>query len=134
MTLEQRSALGIAIVTALAIAAACSSSDSGPTGPTGDCILPTTSNFVDSAQGRVVIVGTSYNPAAIQVRKGMTVKWVYCERPNADPHTVTSDAGLWDSGLLSSNQTFSRAFAAVGSFAYHCIPHPEMTAVVTVVD
>jgi plastocyanin len=132
MTLVHRSAALVALLTALGIAVACGS-DSGSTGPTGDCILPTTSNFVDSAQGRVVIVGTSYNPATIQVRKGMTVKWVYCERANSDPHTVTSDAGLWDSGLLSSG-SFSRAFAIAGSFAYHCIPHPEMTAVVTVVD
>ena len=134
MTLVHRSAILIALVTGLGIAAACSSSDSGPTGPRGDCILPTTSNFVDSAQGRVVIVGLSYNPATIQVRKGMSVKWVYCEPANSDPHTVTSDLGLWDSGLLRSGSTFSRAFAASGSFTYTCTPHPEMHGTVAVID
>ena len=133
MTLVQRSAVLLAFVTAVGIGAACGG-DSRPTGPKGDCAIPTTSNFVDSAQGRVVIVGTAYNPAAIQVRKGMSVKWVYCERPNSDPHTVTSDTESWTSEPLTSGSAFSRTFAAAGSFPYHCIPHPEMTAVVTVVD
>ena len=134
MTLARPSTVVAAIVIAFGIAAACSCDDPTPVGPKGDCILPTTSNFVDSAQGRVVIVGNSFNPTSITVRKGMSVKWIYCERANSDPHTVTSDAGLWDSGLLTSGATFSRAFPTVGSFAYHCIPHPEMQAAVTVVD
>ena len=134
MTLDHRTAVGIAIVTALAIAAACSSSDSGPTGPKADCILPTTSNFVDSAQGRVVMRDLRFTPENITIRKGMSVKWVYCEGANSDPHTSTSDAGVWDSGLLGPDQTFTRVFAAAAAFAYHCIPHPEMTAIVTVVD
>lgn len=133
MTLVHRSAILVAFAAALGIAAACSS-DSGPTGPKGDCIIPTTSNFVDSAQGRVVMNDLRFTPENIQIRKGMSVKWVYCEAANADAHTVTSDAGLWDSGPLSSGATFTRAFATVGAFAYHCIPHPQMQAVVTVVD
>jgi plastocyanin len=133
MTLVHRSAILAVLLTGLGIAAACGS-DSGPNEPTGDCILPTTSNFVDSAQGRVVMKDLRYTPESITIRKGMSVKWVYCEGPNADSHTVTSDAGLWDSGLVGNGSTFSRVFATVGAFAYHCIPHPEMQAVVTVVD
>ena len=133
MTLARRLTVVAVVVTAVAIAAACSS-DPGRTGPTGDCIPPTTTNFVDSAQGRVVIVNNTYIPTTIQVRKGMSVKWVYCEAANSDPHTSTSDADLWDSGLLRSGGTFSRAFATAGLFAYHCIPHPEMQAVVSVID
>ena len=133
MTLARRSTVVAAILTAFGVAAACSS-DPARTGPTGDCIPPTTTNFLDSAQGRVVIVNNTYSPTTIQVRKGMSVKWVYCEGANSDPHTSTSDTGLWDSGLLRSGGTFSRTFATAGSFAYHCIPHPEMQATVTVVD
>lgn len=133
MTPAHRSALVTVFVGAVGIVAACSG-DSAPTAPRGDCVLPTTNNFVDSAQGRVVIVGNAYVPASIQIRDGMAVKWVYCEPANSDSHTVTSDGGLWDSGLLSRGSTFTRTFATTGSFPYHCIPHPEMTAVVTVVD
>ena len=134
MTSAHRSVLLTVVVSAMGIAVACSS-DSPPTAPRGDCVLPTTSDFVDSARGRVVIVGNAYVPASIRIRDGMSVKWVYCEPANSDAHTVTSDAaGLWESGLLSRGSTFTRTFATTGSFPYHCIPHPEMTAVVTVVD
>ena len=133
MTLVHRSAIFVAFVIAVGVAAACSS-DSGPTGPLGDCVVPTTSNFVDSAQGRVVITGLQFVPSNITVRKGMTVKWVYCEPRNSDEHTTTSNTGLWDSGLIGTNESFPWEFPAVGAFAYHCIPHSEMQAVVTVVD
>ena len=134
MTLAQRWTLFVTAVASAGIVVACSSSDSPPTAPRGDCVLPTTSNFVDSAQGRVVLVNNSYVPASIQIRDGMTVKWIYCEAPNSDPHTVTSDDEAWDSGLIARGETYSRVFSTTGSFPYHCIPHPEMTAVVTVVD
>ena len=133
MTPDRRSIIAATVVAALGIAAACSS-DPSPTGPTGDCVAPTTSNFVDSAQGRVVLRGNQFLPSNITVRKGMSVKWVYCEAPNSDEHTTTSNTGLWDSGLIGPNEFFTRAFATAGAFAYHCIPHPEMQGVVTVVD
>ena len=133
MTVVHRSVALVAFGIALAIAAACSS-DSGPTTPQGDCAIPTTSNFVDSAQGRVVMKNLSFNPSSITIRKGMSVKWVYCEGANADPHTSTSNTDLWDSGLIKNGETFTRIFATVGAFPYHCIPHPEMQATVTVVD
>lgn len=133
MTLARRSAVVAAIVTAFGIAAACSS-DSGTTEPRGDCIPPTTTNFVDSAQGRVVMKDLRFTQENITIRKGMSVKWVYCEGANADPHTSTSDDGLWDSGPIGNGSSFSRTFATAGVFDYHCIPHPEMQATVTVVD
>ena len=79
------------------------------------------------------MVNNSFIPATIQVRTGMTVRWIYCEPAGANAHTVTSDAGLWDSGEIRS-ASYPRIFATAGSFPYHCTPHPEMTAVVTVVD
>ncbi len=133
MTLDRRSPIVVAIAAALGIAAACSS-DPGRTGPTGDCIPPNTENFVDSAQGRVVIVNNTFIPGNIRVRDGMSVRWVYCEPGSSDPHTTTSDDGLWDSPLLVRGSTFSRTFTTAGSFPYHCTPHPEMEALVTVID
>jgi len=135
MTLVHRSAILVASVTGLGIAAACSSSDSGPTGPRGDCILPTTSNFVDSAQGRVVMRNLRFTPENITIRKGMSVKWVYCEEAGSDFHTVTSDDGLWESDPITGGGSYARVFATVAEFEYHCIPHEsEMRGVVTVVD
>ncbi len=134
MTLAQRWTLLVTAVASAGIVVACSSSDSPITEPDADCIAPTTTNFVDSAQGRVVMKDLRYSPETITIRKGMTVRWIYCEAPNADALTVTSDAGLWDSGLVDDGAVYMRTFATVGEFPYHCIPHPEMQAVVTVVD
>ena len=65
----------------------------------------------------------------ITIRVGQTVTWT-----NTDPvpHTVTSDAGLWDSGDIASGGSFSRAFLIAGSFGYHCSMHPAMTGRVVV--
>src|SRR5437867_2460603 len=48
------------------------------------------------------------------------VKWTWI---GLSQHTVTSDTGLWDSGLHGTGFTFTNTFAAAGSFPYHCIPH-----------
>jgi plastocyanin len=124
-----------AIVIGAVAVNACSSDPARPNPGDPECVIPANGDFRDSTRGRVVIQGFAFNPAAIQVRKGMTVKWVFCDGPNTDSHSVTSDAGLWDSGLITyAIRTYSRAFAATGSFPYHCIPHPFMEGTVTVVD
>ena len=49
-----------------------------------------------------------------------------------DGHSVTADDGSFDSGLIDSGRTFERVFDRAGSYAYHCTPHPFMTARVIV--
>ena len=46
--------------------------------------------------------------------------------------TVTADGGLFNSGNLSSGQSFSFTFMSRGSFSYHCRIHPSMTGTVSV--
>jgi plastocyanin len=108
-----------------------------PTPPVGDpeCVVPTVSNFVDSAQARVVIRNYSFQPASITIKAGQTVKWKHCG-PELDAHTVTSDAAATqtlDSPFIPLNGTYSRTFDAAGSNPYHCTPHPDMQGTVTVV-
>jgi plastocyanin len=77
----------------------------------------------------VKIQGFAFSPATITVKTGTTITWT-----NYDDmaHTVTSDDGLFDSGSISKNATFSQKFDSTGTFAYHCTPHPQMTASVVV--
>lgn len=77
----------------------------------------------------VWIQGSAYVPATITVEAGTTIKWI--NKDNLG-HTVTSDNNLFDSGTLNQNGTFSQSFPAAGTYAYHCIPHPFMTATVVV--
>lgn len=77
----------------------------------------------------VVIRNFSFQPAQLRVSPGTRVTWVNCD---ADPHTSTADNGAWDSQLLTTGALFARTFDRAGSFAYHCDPHPFMTATVVV--
>lgn len=77
----------------------------------------------------VWIQDMTFSPASLTVNAGTTVKWT-----NKDPmaHTVTSDTGLFDSGGLATDATFSYTFATAGTYAYHCTYHTYMKASVTV--
>lgn len=81
------------------------------------------------ASGMVNIRDFAFGPEEIRIRPGETVAWT-----NADPvlHAVTSDDGLWDSGLLESGEGYLRRFDEPGRYPYHCTPHPQMKGVVVV--
>jgi len=76
-----------------------------------------------------------YSPQTIKVHKGQEVKWT-----NNDKliHTVTSgdpstgSNGLFDSGIMTSNEGFSTVFIDQGIFNYYCIYHPWMFGEVVV--
>ncbi len=77
----------------------------------------------------VQIVYRAYQPALLTVVAGQTVTW---RNSGLGPHTVTSDAGQFDSGALQAGGTFSYTFAAPGTYAYSCTIHPTMHGKVVV--
>lgn len=118
----KKTLISILLVPLLLIAASCDKDDTTEdTGTNGNPSVP--------GENEVWIQGSSYVPATITVDAGTTIKWI-----NKDNliHTVTSDNNLFDSGSLNQNGTFSQSFPAAGTYAYHCIPHPFMTATVVV--
>lgn len=82
-----------------------------------------------AAGNSVTIVDFAFSPSTMTITAGETVTWT---NTGKQPHTVTSDAGLFDSGPLQSGQSFSHTFPSAGSFAYHCAIHPFMTATIIV--
>lgn len=82
-----------------------------------------------AATHTVQIQDSAFSPALLTVAVGDTVTWT-----NADdrPHTVTADAGPFDSGNLDPGQSYSYTFTAPGSVAYVCTYHDGMSAVITV--
>lgn len=44
------------------------------------------------------------------------------------PHTVTSENGLFDSGVIESGKSWKFKVKKSGLFKYKCIFHPEMKA------
>jgi len=77
----------------------------------------------------VKITNFAFDPPKLTVRAGTTVTWT---NQDGAPHTITSDAGDWDSGQLSKGQSFSHTFDQAGTFAYHCAVHPTMTGTIVV--
>jgi plastocyanin len=85
-----------------------------------------------------------YTPATLTVPTGATVTWT---NAGAEPHTVTADpskavnaadvmlpagAAPWDSGLLTSGQSYSHTFTTAGTYKYFCIPHESLGMVATI--
>lgn len=101
----------------LAVGKPCPADDAPATPPTG---------------GKTVQVDIRYpgfSPNPVNVSMGDTVVWT-----NRDgfAHTVTADGGSFSSPSMAGSATFSHTFSAMGSFAYHCNIHPEMTGTVVV--
>ncbi len=80
----------------------------------------------------------AYFPLNLTVEVGTTVTWT---NQDSVVHTVTSgtsdgtagDAdGIFDSGLMAEDDTFSFTFTEAGTFPYFCTPHPWMQGTVTV--
>jgi plastocyanin len=77
----------------------------------------------------VSIIDFAFQPASITVPVGGRVTWT---NNGMAPHTTTSQAGGWDSGRLTSGQSFSMTFSRAGSFSYICTIHPNMMGTVVV--
>ena len=82
----------------------------------------------------VEIVDFSFRPSSLTIQAGDTVSWIQRDQIQ---HTSTSGVNstpdnVWNSGLLSINQTFEHTFDTPGSFPYFCVPHPDMTGTIIV--
>lgn len=110
---------GIALtVLLLLMTTGCTKTMNDPTGSGG----PPPAN-------EVFIQGMAFAPATLTVSAGTTVTWT---NKDGVTHNVTSDTGLFSSGSIADNGTFSFKFVAAGSYPYHCTIHPSMTATVVV--
>jgi plastocyanin len=69
-----------------------------------------------------------FDPADVTVASGTTVMWT---NEGNQPHTVTSDDGLFDSGVLYPGDSYWVTLYGQGTTTYHC--SPSMTGSVTVV-
>ena len=89
-----------------------------------------------------------FAPDALAIKVGETVTWTTV---GAIPHTATADpakaqdpahvelpegAEPWDSGIVTSGESWSYTFEVPGDYAYFCIPHEAagMLATLTVTE
>jgi amicyanin len=90
---------------------------------------PIKNTNLDFGENIVNISKFSYNPMEITIKKGETITWINYD---SIKHSVTSEEDLFNSGLLSKEDTWNYTFNEQGTYNYYCIPHPFMQAKVIV--
>lgn len=125
--------LSVGITGLLVLLAGCGSGGGTTSGPGGN-----------QGSGSLVAVGVqdySFSPGSISITVGTAVKW---SNNGPSEHTVTSDAGSWNSAVLTAPSgggyyggttaggSFQRTFGTAGTYSYHCSYHPQMTGTITV--
>ena len=92
---------------------------------------------ISRAATRTVIMDDNFfSPLVTNINVGDTVHWV---NQGLNPHSTTSDTGLWDSdasypGGMDFGNTFNHTFNAAGDFPYHDSGFSSMTGLVRVVS
>jgi plastocyanin len=81
----------------------------------------------DSTQ--IVIKDFTFTPNSLTVKAGSAVKWV---NKDDEPHSVVSDTGLFRSGAIDTNETFSYEFDKPGTYHFTCAIHPRMVGTIIV--
>jgi plastocyanin len=74
---------------------------------------------------------THFSPQSVTLVIGMnnTVTWT---NNDYTIHTVTSDTGAFDSGLLNNGNSWTYTFTTPGTYTYHCAIHPFMKGTIVV--
>ena len=91
------------------------------------------SNSKAVATDTVAISNFSFSPEFITIKKGTTVTWT---NHDSVAHTVVETDGKTgpNSQDIDTGKSYSFTYSIVGTFAYHCSIHPEMTGTVTVTN
>jgi len=84
---------------------------------------------VNAADVAVTINNFAFTPGTITVPVGTRIVWT---NQHSFTHTTTSDTSVWNSGPLTTGQSFSFTFTQPGTFAYHCSIHPSMHGTIIV--
>ena len=77
----------------------------------------------------VVMKNFDFSPMSLTIKAGSSVTW---KNLDGEPHTVTSVDGLFRSGALDQNDSFTFKFDKPGKYKYLCSIHPRMMAAIIV--
>jgi plastocyanin len=130
-------ALSLAITLILVLAGCGRTSTAQPAPPPTAQATPTPSPSptpVAVVHVKIAAQGNMYAfvPATLKVKVGTQVIWT--NETNA-PHTVTSDAGVFNTpSNLEQNQTFMVIFTKPGTYTYYCNFHLYMKGTIIVTE
>lgn len=129
--------LGFVIIIALVVAVGASKKTGQTNSDQPASNHPTSSgaSTTPASSDAVNIQNYAFGPASMTVKKGTSVTWTNMDTAR---HDITVDDGTPAGGpaseLLAKGQMYSFTFNTVGTFKYHCSPHPYMHGSVTVTE
>jgi len=77
----------------------------------------------------IIVKNFMFSPMSLTVPVGATVTW---KNLDGEPHTVVNDQGLFRSGGLDQNDSFSFKFDSPGTYRFICSIHPTMMGTIVV--
>jgi plastocyanin len=78
---------------------------------------------------KIIVKDFMFKPTPLTVKAGSTVTWTNMDD---EPHAVVSDTGLFKSGGMDTNESFSFKFDKPGTYHFTCSIHPRMVGTVVV--
>ena len=86
-------------------------------------------NAGSSDTAQIVIKDFMFMPMSLTVKAGSAVTWA---NKDDEPHTVVSDTGLFRSGAVDTDETFTFKFDKPGTYHFTCSIHPQMVGTIVV--
>ena len=90
--------------------------------------------FAASDKPQVIIKKFKFIPSEITIKQGETVQWVNQEKRQYHNVWFEELGEEEPDDYLFPDDSYERKFKTIGSFPYRCGPHPEMTAIVHVIN
>ena len=82
-----------------------------------------------SETNTIIVKNFMFSPMSLTVPAGTMVTW---KNLDGEPHTVVNDQGLFRSGGLDQNDSFSFKFDSPGTYRFFCSIHPTMMGTIVV--
>lgn len=95
---------------------------------------PLTKSETVQGKNEIFIKNYEFLPKSLKVKVGTTVMWT---NKDIAKHTITSDLAskqILNSDFFGQGQHFNYTFNEVGTFNYHCEPHPYMKGTIEVIQ
>jgi plastocyanin len=86
------------------------------------------------ATNKAIIKNFEFAPNKITIRKGTKVTWTNQDTAHHDITPDEKNDGFKAGPLFGKGESYSYTFNDVGTFAYHCSPHPYMKASIEVTE
>jgi len=78
---------------------------------------------------QIIVKDFMFQPMSLIVTAGATVTWI---NKDDEPHSVKSETGLFSSGAMDTNESYSFRFEKPGTYHFTCTLHPRMTGTIVV--